>query len=288
MRIVHTDGDATNFQIENITIYRPLLALTGETEFDTGTFERTFWGFGIPEAQNFTLTNNSDTAVTGVSISEHLADFDVSTDLAYGFLDAGASAKITVVPLSDEYLGAFTDLLTATGDGVDGSYDAKPIALSYFVTWDSIEINLQPGMAAVINGVHVTNGPIFIERGNDVEFSVTPPSPYHIAIWAVDDVPQSGDSRNTFTVNVQNDVEVSVGWLRIGAVSTGGVGNVTSTDIIWLARHVVGHSDFAVLPDNRIGNLLGLDRAASMADVTQLAQWLSGHDINRLRNQTLS
>jgi hypothetical protein len=76
-------------------------------------------------------------------------------------------------------------------------------------------------------------------------------------------------------------------WLRIGAVSTGGAGNVTSEDVTYLARHVVGHTGFEIL-DKRIANLLGDDRNPTMNDVTMLARWLVGYDFANLQSQLSS
>ncbi|MCL2457086.1 MAG: InlB B-repeat-containing protein, partial [Defluviitaleaceae bacterium] len=70
-------------------------------------------------------------------------------------------------------------------------------------------------------------------------------------------------------------------WLRIGAVSTGGAGNVTSADVVWLARSVANHAGFA-LTDNRIGNLRGDDRDPTANDITMLLRWLVGYKLEDL------
>jgi hypothetical protein len=81
--------------------------------------------------------------------------------------------------------------------------------------------------------------------------------------------------------NVTAPVNVTARWLRLGAVSTNGSGNVTSEDVTHLARHVVGHNGFT-LANNRLGNLAALDRPPTMADVTLIAKWLVGYNLNYL------
>jgi len=85
--------------------------------------------------------------------------------------------------------------------------------------------------------------------------------------------------------NVTSNITVTAQWLRIGAVSSGGTGNVTSADVVFLARSVANHEGFA-LADNRIGNLRGLDRTPNSNDITMLLRWLVGHDLEYLISQT--
>jgi hypothetical protein len=75
-------------------------------------------------------------------------------------------------------------------------------------------------------------------------------------------------------------------WLRIGAISTGGNGNVTSADVVWLARNIAGHTGFAI-PNPRVANLRGANRPPHDSDISLLARWLVGFDLNYLIEQTL-
>jgi hypothetical protein len=70
-------------------------------------------------------------------------------------------------------------------------------------------------------------------------------------------------------------------WLRIGAVATGGKGGVSSADATWLARSIAGHTGFELM-DRRIANLRGEDRTPDTDDVTMLARWLVGFDLEYL------
>jgi endo-1,4-beta-xylanase len=87
--------------------------------------------------------------------------------------------------------------------------------------------------------------------------------------------------------NITANTDVTAQWLRLGAITSDGTGNVTSADLTWLARHVAGHSGFTVLPNRRLGNLRGLDRDPVLSDVTLMARWLLGYDLESLRAQTL-
>ncbi|MCL2456681.1 MAG: dockerin type I repeat-containing protein, partial [Defluviitaleaceae bacterium] len=75
-------------------------------------------------------------------------------------------------------------------------------------------------------------------------------------------------------------------WLRLGAVSSAGEGNVSSADVIWLARHIVGHAGFEIPANDvrrRIGDING-DGEIDARDVTALLQWLVGRDLAEIRS----
>jgi hypothetical protein len=85
--------------------------------------------------------------------------------------------------------------------------------------------------------------------------------------------------------NVTSTRTLTAQWLRLGAVSSIGLGTISSVDATHLARAVALHSGFA-LPDLRIGNLRGLNRPPNSNDVRLLAQLLVGFDINELISMT--
>jgi autotransporter-associated beta strand protein len=82
--------------------------------------------------------------------------------------------------------------------------------------------------------------------------------------------------------NVTGNITVTAQWLRLGAVATGGKGNPTSADLVWLARHLARHAGFEVLPEKRVANLRGEDRDAQADDITALLRWLVGYDLDYL------
>jgi hypothetical protein len=131
-----------------------------------------------------------------------------------------------------------------------------------------------------------------IASGSTVTFTASAPnnSTQLVPIWTVDGTVRAGNTTNTITVpNVTIPVDVSVTWLRVGAVTTDGLGHVTSFDLTHLARHVISLQNPPIthhIADNRIGNLAGYDRVPSLADVTLMARWLIGYDIATLRSQT--
>jgi uncharacterized repeat protein (TIGR02543 family) len=85
--------------------------------------------------------------------------------------------------------------------------------------------------------------------------------------------------------NVQANTTLTARWLRLGAISTGGEGNVTSADAVWLARHLAGHAGFELAqndPRRRIGDING-DGELTPSDITALVRWLVGYDLSELR-----
>jgi hypothetical protein len=85
--------------------------------------------------------------------------------------------------------------------------------------------------------------------------------------------------------NVTRNINTTADWLRLGAVATEGRGNVTSADVTWLARSVAGHIGFEI-SDLRIANLRGANRLPELNDVTMMARWLVGYDLDLLISQT--
>ncbi|MCL2456448.1 MAG: InlB B-repeat-containing protein, partial [Defluviitaleaceae bacterium] len=88
------------------------------------------------------------------------------------------------------------------------------------------------------------------------------------------------------TVTISADLNLFAQWLRIGAVSSAGIGNVTSADVIFLARNIAGHTGVAI-PNPRIANLRGANRPPHETDISLLLKWLVGYDLNYLIEQTL-
>jgi hypothetical protein len=86
----------------------------------------------------------------------------------------------------------------------------------------------------------------------------------------------SSDTSQNFTL--------SANWLRLGAITTGGNGNITSADITHLARYVANHTGFEI-EDYRIANLRGDNRKPELSDVTMFARWLVGYDLADLISQ---
>jgi hypothetical protein len=77
--------------------------------------------------------------------------------------------------------------------------------------------------------------------------------------------------------NITEDTVIEAKWLRLGAVSTDGEGNISSADIVYLARHIAGHAGFEI-EDYRLANLWGEDRPPVPDDISMLAKLAVGHD----------
>jgi hypothetical protein len=277
MRIINTNGNLTNFQVAALTVFRPVLAISGETADDTGNFFTIIEGEPLPDAQSFTLTNNGDETITGLFSNDPFG-FDVLGVPAA--LEAGESAKITVQPNS-EFIGSYTTELII----VSSEEMTHPIDLIFDVLSATSLVYNAGVITATVDGWPVSS-PANLNAGDNIVFSVTPDSSRQIAVWSVNGVVQSGDASNTFTYqNLQSHINVTVRLLNTGAVATGGTGNVTSADITWLARSVANHPGFE-LEEQRLGNLRGLDREPRLADITQMLRWLVGYDLELLRTQT--
>ena len=74
---------------------------------------------------------------------------------------------------------------------------------------------------------------------------------------------------------------VTAEWLRLGAVSTDGMGDLSSTDVVFLARHLADHAGFGVILPS-IADING-DGAVNAADVTALMRWLVGYNLDSLQ-----
>jgi len=92
------------------------------------------------------------------------------------------------------------------------------------------------------------------------------------------------DEWDTDVIGISADTTVAPIWLRLGNVSLNGRGNVTSADVVWLARHLAGHAGFGSI-DERVADING-DGVVDASDITALLRWLVGYDLDELRVQT--
>jgi hypothetical protein len=145
------------------------------------------------------------------------------------------------------------------------------------------------GITASLNGSPFASGNASGSAlGSRLELTASnPPSDFHIPIWSVNGEAHRGNSTNPLVINsLQRCINnATAQWLRVGAVSSGGSGNVTSQDVTYLARYILGHNGFSIT-DRRIANLRGLNREPKMSDVTLLARWLVGQKFEDLKNST--
>jgi hypothetical protein len=226
----------------------------------------------------------------------------------------GYSGMITITNTSSESFEDWTLIaninLGASEGSISGgrliSQNADETVIAH-ADWNRI---IQPSGSAHIslNGTHSGTTPVpasytLLSNGELVSSTVTvlfgagaDRGVYHVSGDIFQEIPHGGaadapvlareggwifDGWDADLSNVTADMQVNAKWLRIGAVATEGKGHVTSEDITHLARHVVGHTGFE-LPNRRIANLRGEDRAPTMSDVTLMAQWLVGYDLENL------
>ncbi|MCL2049228.1 MAG: hypothetical protein FWG87_10940, partial [Defluviitaleaceae bacterium] len=101
--------------------------------------------------------------------------------------------------------------------------------------------------------------------------------------WSVDGKNKVDFESEIFT----EDTVLMPLWLRLGALSSDGMGDVSSADVVFLARAIAGHDGFVIF-DNRIADIND-DGVVNSADVTAFMRWLVGFDLRFLRSDfTLS
>ncbi|MCL2048215.1 MAG: type II toxin-antitoxin system HicB family antitoxin [Defluviitaleaceae bacterium] len=88
---------------------------------------------------------------------------------------------------------------------------------------------------------------------------------------------------DTDFTNITDNTLVRAQWLRLGALSSGGMGDVSSAEIVFLARAIAVHAGFVIL-DNRIADING-DGVVDSADITAFLRWLTGYCIECLRGK---
>jgi len=84
---------------------------------------------------------------------------------------------------------------------------------------------------------------------------------------------------NRELTNITANTTITANWLRIGAVATGGMGDVTSADAVYLAQHLVNPTNFPIA-ERRIANMRGDDRAPVANDILVMIRWLTGIPVN--------
>ncbi|MCL2047137.1 MAG: S8 family serine peptidase [Defluviitaleaceae bacterium] len=189
-------------------------------------------------------------------------------------VDTGATVVFTATPNEGYQVanwiitgGAFTGDISGNtrtaiiNDDVSVRVTFEPIP-SYSVIFNLVggNINGNPNSVFVGNILHGTGA--------------TPPENPTRKGWVFDDW-------DIDFSNVTNNITVRAKWLRLGAVSTGGKGNVSSADVVWLARHIAGHAGFDS-PDERVADMNG-DGIVDAGDITALLRWLVGYDLDDLR-----
>ncbi|MCL2048306.1 MAG: VWA domain-containing protein [Defluviitaleaceae bacterium] len=97
--------------------------------------------------------------------------------------------------------------------------------------------------------------------------------------WSIDGKNKVDFENESFT----EDVELTPLWLRLGALSSGGMGTVSSAEVVFLARAVAGHAGFVIL-DKRIADI-NADGVVDSADITAYMKWLTGYCLECLQGR---
>jgi YD repeat-containing protein len=176
--------------------------------------------------------------------------------------------------------GQLIQVIYENGDSLTYNYDtAGNVISTTFVHGDSAPDPASSVVTFIVDGDSTISGSPLVQivpHGG----TATAPDVSRAGGWLFDDW-------NVPFNNVTENVNVTAQWLRIGAVSTGGRGHVNSYEITYLARHIAGHPGFEI-PNRRVTNLLGEDRNPRASDITMLARWLVGYNLENLISLMLS
>ncbi|MCL2047569.1 MAG: InlB B-repeat-containing protein, partial [Defluviitaleaceae bacterium] len=136
-------------------------------------------------------------------------------------------------------------------------------------------------------GEHIGGGSLIQEIPLDETVTITPPELFRLE-WVFNGWNVNGGNKIDFENEVFTEDRVLTPlWLRLGAVSSGGMGSVSSADVVFLARAIAGHDGFESI-DERIADING-DGVVDSADITALLRWLVGFNLRFLRSEfTLS
>jgi hypothetical protein len=227
-------------------------------------------GNGVRTIEEFTFAYNNLTSVAfGNSvIGIGLGAFDYNPDLADFRFTSAEPPGVS---------GGFWDIAPDAWATVPPSWGEHGV--NEWQSWHGLNIIFSAPMWTVTfdpaNGTHIGGGSLSqtIPQYDEAFAPVVSRSGWIFDGW---DVP--------FDYITEN-ITVTAQWLRLGAVATGGKGNPTSADLVWLARHLARHTGFEVLPEKRVANLRGEDRDARADDITALLRWLVGYDLDYLISQ---
>jgi uncharacterized repeat protein (TIGR02543 family) len=192
---------------------------------------------------------------------------------------AGATVTLNITPPAGQRLAA--NGISATGANITNAVGATQVTFT------------MPANAVTITGRTFQQiPPVTITTYlGDGRFETHPFQP-----GTTPNIPQparSGfvfDGWDTDFSTITSNTTVNAQWLRLGGILSFLNGDteprITSEDVTWLARHVVNHNGFT-LPcerSRRVADISGTGGNVTMADVTMLARWLVGFNIDDLRN----
>ncbi|MCL2048770.1 MAG: cellulase family glycosylhydrolase [Defluviitaleaceae bacterium] len=138
---------------------------------------------------------------------------------------------------------------------------------------------------ATNGGNHVSGGQLSqqISNGGTATAPVLERSGWVLTGWTSS---AAGNPAFSFTTPITANITITAQWSRLGALSSGGTGSVSSADVVWLARAIAGHSGFAkpapTDPMFAVADING-DGAVDAADITAFMRWLVGWELSDLR-----
>ncbi|MCL2048772.1 MAG: glycoside hydrolase family 9 protein [Defluviitaleaceae bacterium] len=182
----------------------------------------------------------------------------------------GATVTLNITPPTGYRLAA--NGITATGVSVTNAVGATTATFTMPANAVTITaMNFVPLTYTVTfnlnGGTHTGGGAVTqtINHGSAATAPILTRSGYVLGGWS------------TPLTNVTANTTITANWLRLGALSSGGTGSVSSADVVWLARAVAGHAGFTMpLPTDPLFGVADIngDGAVNAADVTAFMRWL--------------
>ncbi|MCL2047700.1 MAG: hypothetical protein FWG87_03130, partial [Defluviitaleaceae bacterium] len=101
---------------------------------------------------------------------------------------------------------------------------------------------------------HIGGGSLVQEIPLDETVTIIPPELFRLE-WVFNGWNVDGGNKVDFESAIfTENTELTPLWLRLGAVSSGGMGDVSSADVVFLARAIAKHAGFVIF-DNRIADI---------------------------------
>gem|GEM_PF-3062686 len=174
-------------------------------------------GYGVQDAQVFTIINTGTGTLTGLSAAlSSGASYEISIALSGAIVEPGEAATVSVRPKTGLVVGWHTDTLTVAGDnGI-----SLPVNLGFTVNaTPTYALTVSAGSGGSVTGATSGN----YEAGTSINVTATPASGYRFVNWIVNGATITGGNTANpaiFTMPT-NEVTLTANFEVIPVVLTG-------------------------------------------------------------------
>ncbi|MDR0948003.1 MAG: hypothetical protein LBM69_00640, partial [Lachnospiraceae bacterium] len=99
-----------------VAVVQKPISYTATLSHEAVTFSNAIIGYGTQNATEITITNTGTGQITGLNAALSTSDFEISTALSATTINAGATATLSVRPITGKTVNTYTDTLTITAD----------------------------------------------------------------------------------------------------------------------------------------------------------------------------